>query len=880
MSNPSVLSAAFKTLCVRTYRAGLAVLLLAVLTALPALAGNMILNTSGGTASLGSDFVVNGSSIATPAGTQSFDCHITSSGGTGPVTYHCSAGSYSFTSTDGTVTVNGAFTAGTLVETAYGGGRGGQIHYIYQFNGTFSGVQTLNGVTAAIIGETFLSVGPLTTPLGSAPAGPGASGVNWAYSPVYYTDSSFSQLVRSDDIFGTNKVTFGGTGTGPKHFYGPTGITVDSAGRIYVADVYNCRIDRMDDMKGTNWVSYGRCGSGTGQFGDGYLADLALDASGRIYIADNRNNRIVRMDNMTGTNWVTLGTAGSGVNQFLGATGVTVDSAGKIYIADSGNSRIVRVDDMTGTNWTTLHQVVIGSNTYTFGAPAHVAIDPNGRIVVGDGSSVIRVDDMTGANWTTLNVGTTVAGVAMGADGTFFVAGVGSTGPPEVMFDDLVTGAGFQTSNMITYPGGVYVVPLPNPVPAITFGPGSMAFGNQNVGTTSAAQNATLTNFGSAPLTITGIVPPADFVAGGTCGSSLPGGSNCTISVSYAPSKTGAEAGTVTISDNAANGGTQTISVSGTGTAPVAGIAPASLTFQQQAVGTTSGGQLVVLSNSGTGPLTLTGAGISMAGDYSQTNDCGASLAPGTSCAITVTFTPSTTGTRTGSVVVTDDAGTQSVSLTGTGAGTAPSITASPESLFFPTQFVNTKSASQSVTLTNGGATKLSVTVTISGDFTKSGACPLSLNPGASCTISVTFAPTAGGTRTGTLTFTLPSGPLTVALTGTGTAIREGWVTASPTSVTFNNGYVVGDNPSQDVTVTNTNGVAIGLGHVAISGSSVFTQTNTCGTTLAAGASCTVTVTFMPTVAGTFTGTLSISESAGTSHKVPLSGTASNSGGL
>ncbi|HWJ41128.1 MAG TPA: choice-of-anchor D domain-containing protein, partial [Candidatus Limnocylindrales bacterium] len=144
---------------------------------------------------------------------------------------------------------------------------------------------------------------------------------------------------------------------------------------------------------------------------------------------------------------------------------------------------------------------------------------------------------------------------------------------------------------------------------------------------------------------------------------------------------------------------------------------------------------------------------------------------------------------------------------------------------------------------------------------------------GKSCTQNVTFTPTAAGTRTGALTFTLSSGVVTVALTGTGVATATGWLTVSPTSLAFN-GYVVGDNPTQSVTVTNTNGVPAGIRAISKSGSTTFTLTKTCGTTLAAYASCTVNVTFTPTVVGTFTGTLTVSESSGTVHKVPLSGTA------
>src|SRR5208283_1051513 len=354
----------------------LAVALLVISAAPGAFASQLVLKSTGGTASLGTDFLLAGSAVASPAGTLSIDCPITSIGsGTYAIVYNCSGGSFSFQSTDGTTTVAAAFGTAALTLTASGGGKGGNIHYYYSFSGNFSGTETVNGLTGAIRGETTAAISGLRSQLGSgsATACCAAAGINSAYTPVYISDYSFSRIVRADDLWGTNQQTLGSTGTGAKEFYGPHGITVDSSGRIYVADTYNCRIDRMDDITGANWVSFGTCGSGANQFSTGGLADITTDSSGRIDVADPGNGRIVRFDDMSGTNWTTFGTAGSGTNQLIGAQGVAVDSADRIYIADTGNRRIVRMDDMTGTNWTTLTQSpVINSYIYSFGSPAHV----------------------------------------------------------------------------------------------------------------------------------------------------------------------------------------------------------------------------------------------------------------------------------------------------------------------------------------------------------------------------------------------------------------------------------------------------------------------------------------------------------------------------
>ena len=98
-------------------------------------------------------------------------------------------------------------------------------------------------------------------------------------------------------------------------------------------------------------------------------------------------------------------------------------------------------------------------------------------------------------------------------------------------------------------------------------------------------------------------------------------------------------------------------------------------------------------------------------------------------------------------------------------------------------------------------------------------------------------------------------------------------LTVSPTSLSFP-GYVVGDNPDQIVTVSNPNGVPAGIKSISQTGDTVFTYTSTCGTTLAAGASCTLDVTFTPTAVSSYSGALNVYENAGAIDNIPLSGTA------
>src|SRR5438067_271137 len=198
-----------------------------------------------------------------------------------------------------------------------------------------------------------------------------------------------------------------------------------------------------------------------------------------------------------------------------------------------------------------------------------------------------------------------------------------------------------------------------------------MGFGNQQMHTTSAAQTVTLSNTGNAALTITGIAAIGDFAQTTTCGASLAAGANCAVTVTFTPTATGARTGAVTFTDNAA-GSPHTVTLSGAGTAaptPAASLSAASMTFGNQQINTTSAAQTVTLSNTGNAALTITG--IAATGDFAQTTPSLHAPLPIANCAITLTFTPTATGPRTGAVTITDNAAGSPHTVTLSGAGTA-----------------------------------------------------------------------------------------------------------------------------------------------------------------------------------------------------------------
>jgi hypothetical protein len=128
------------------------------------------------------------------------------------------------------------------------------------------------------------------------------------------------------------------------------------------------------------------------------------------------------------------------------------------------------------------------------------------------------------------------------------------------------------------------------------------------------------------------------------------------------------------------------------------------------------------LVNAGTGLLQLTS--IAAAAPFSETNNCGASLVPRAGCTIHVSFKPSATGSSIGALTFKDNAGTQSVSLSGIGSSVAPTVTVSPASLWFPSEQVSTKSAGQTVTLANYGKSAIALSgVAVAGDFVETTTC-------------------------------------------------------------------------------------------------------------------------------------------------------------
>ncbi|MBV8205411.1 MAG: choice-of-anchor D domain-containing protein, partial [Acidobacteria bacterium] len=509
---------------------------------------------------------------------------------------------------------------------------------------------------------------------------------------------------------GGGNFSFSGDGgpAGQAGLGSPTGLAFDHQGNLYIADENNDRV-RVVNMQSTAITvfgvtvpagaiqsiagdsaangTYSVCPAATNNRGDGCpgtQADvlsptgLAFDAVGNLYIAQYGDFRVRRIDAATGIVTTVAGTGNIGYSGDGGSAlkadlfdpnAVQIDPKGNIYIAEIGSDR-VRVVNTQSTPITlygvTIQpgtiQTVAGSGTAVpfqpggtssghsgDGGPATLAhmfepnslwLDAANNLYIADtGNGLLRkVDAQSGIITTIAGFYTTSRPGGYTGDGGPATAAA-LRGPNYVLLD--------AAGNLWFSDSGDQVIREVNVSAA------SVTFPQTYPGSLSPDQSVTLQNIGTGTLTIgSGVVGganAADFAEGTTCEPALAPGASCTYTFTFAPQVSGALAASFTITESSPSA-TQSITLNGTGsstTVAQVGIAPAQLSFGNQAVGTASAAQNLTLSNTGAGALTPSGADASFinivgayAGDFSETDDCGTTLAAGASCTVAVTFAP------------------------------------------------------------------------------------------------------------------------------------------------------------------------------------------------------------------------------------------------
>ena len=320
------------------------------------------------------------------------------------------------------------------------------------------------------------------------------------------------------------------------------------------------------------------------------------------------------------------------------------------------------------------------------------------------------------------------------------------------------------------------------------------------------------------------------------------------------------------------------------------GNTPASVAFTATPIGTTAAAQTVTVNASLKGGNSLSGLSITTTGDFARSGgSCAATVGTGLNCTVLVTFTPTASGTRTGTLNIASDNSLTpvAIALTGTGSGSAAAPVASitPAALTLASTAIGATSAAQNVTVANTGNAALAVSAITLGnpaDYTIAGgtcAAGGTVSVGASCTVSVAFHPAAGpaGARTGSLSIAhnAAGSPGTVSLTGIATAAAAP-IASSTAALAFGSVNVGTVGAAQTATLSNSGTAALLIGTFT-TGSAEFNITGgTCaaGGSVAAAGSCTVTLAFSPAAAGARSASLVITHNAtGGQSSTSLAGT-------
>jgi sugar lactone lactonase YvrE len=729
------------------------------------------------------------------------------------------------------------------------------------------------------------------------------------------------------------------------------GAVLDAAGNLYFVDAQDNRV-REVDTTGTITTVAGDgpagnapvgCVAGGNLSGDGGPAvnatldcplGLDIDANGNLYVADTDNNVIRKID--TGTPRIITTIAGTGAAGHTGDGGlatsatlrspdrVSVNGAGNFFISDSGNNVIRRVD---GTS--KIITAFAGNGTFafagdggpalsaSFATPVGVVVTAQGNMYVGDvfNNRIRKV--LLNPNIALSSTTTAFANQPINATATLPVTLSNSGDAPMAISDIAITGGGFSLATSA------------NPCPA---SPATLAVGAQcaveigfmptqfiaytgtltisdDAPTAGSMQTVTLSGMGAAALTVTtsgtgsGTVSssPAGITCPSTCTATFAGNSAVVLTAtantgstftSFSGNCTPASPQTTPPSCTVTMSAAETVTATfNTATAGTITITPTTLLFGDEGVGTTSNPLTLTVSNTGSTAVTFTS--IATTGDFAGATlaQCPGIAVEGTPCTFHITFTPTATGVRNGTITFTDNATGSPQTVTLTGTGVAAVIGISPTSLTFGSQAVGTTSAAQTVTVSNNGEFPLIFSsIVTSGDFAGAtlAQCPSIGEEAPSCVFSITFKPTATGTRTGAITFTdnATGSPQTVTLTGTGTG-GAATVSVTPSSLTFGPQAVSTTSAPLSVTVMNTGTAAVNFTGFTTSGQDAedfgVSLPNTSGGcsptgTLAAGASCTINVLFTPQAAGARTATLLVADNAtGSPQMVALSGTGGTS---
>jgi len=535
-------------------------------------------------------------------------------------------------------------------------------------------------------------------------------------------------------------------------------------------------------------------------------------------------------------------------------------------VSDASNSPLAIAITGTGTQT----GLTIAPSALTFG-----------NVVVGQsGTQSVKLTN-SGSSSLTINLAT-VAGSGFGISGLSLPTTLTAGQSLSFSAQFAPTSAGGATGS-ITFtdnaPGSPQIVSMVgtgvSTSSTLLANPGSVAFGNVVTGS-NGQQLITLTNNGTASATI--LTVSASGTGFSTTGLATPQtlavNQSTSFTAQFAPTTVGAVVGNILITSTASDPNVS-IALSGTGVQGNLTANPSSVNFGSLLVGA-SASVNVTLTNTGTASVAISagsasGTGFSMTGLAAPLT-----LNAGQSTTFAAKFSPSATGSATGSVSIVSNApgSPLAIALSGSGTATQPQLTINPSSVAFGSVSVGS-SGTQSVMLTNAGTAALTVTSALpSGTgFSMSGASmPMTIAAGGSASFSAIFTPTSTGAATGSISIAsnAPGSPASIALSGTGI---EGQLGANPSSVNFGS-VAVGSNGTQSITLTNSGSASVTISGATVTGAGLSISGLSTPLALGAGLSTTFSAKFAPTTAGSVSGSISIVSNAPSSPTtITLSGT-------
>jgi hypothetical protein len=529
------------------------------------------------------------------------------------------------------------------------------------------------------------------------------SKISWAANTLSFTVTAASGVRNLEVMVPTNSASASATLTGITLAGLPVNYSLQTIKGIQYAAFLTTGGAYQAVYGGTTYSLSGTISGAGGNLatvtlGGAAAATTTADASGNYTFSGLANGGYTVTPSKTGYTFtptsqnVTVSGANVTAVNFSTAT-VTYSISGTISGAGGNGATVALSGAASGT------VTADASGNYTFSGLANGAytvtpsktgytFTPTGQNVTVSGANV------TAVNFSSAAVTYSMSGTISGAGGNAATVTLGGAATATTTanssgnysFSGLVSGAytvtptktGYTftpaTQNVTVNGGNVTAVNFSSVgSPSVQLSPTSVNFGIVLDFSTSSTSSVTVRNTGTATLTISSITitgtNAADFqISSKTCGTTLAVNSTCTVSVRFTPQAAGARAAALTFTDSAANS-PHSVALSGTGT--MVSVSPTSITFAARTVGTTSGASNVTLRNVGPGGLTISGITITGTnpGDFSQTSNCGASLARNGSCTIAVRFKPTAIGTRTATLRVDDSDPTspELVTLTGTG---------------------------------------------------------------------------------------------------------------------------------------------------------------------------------------------------------------------